>query len=136
MNPDTNSDGVQLHVIIPAATKSNAAPRELNWLLVPELGGSHVRVSARAVGGVAPPLRAFWEPTTRGYSVRMAVDLSPLGADVTKSLKLGVVVNEVTPDRERRRGQLVLGGRSGDFVYLRGDRLAADDLLDFRIADD
>jgi len=135
-NPDTNSDGVQLHVIIPGATKSNAALRELNWLLVPELGGSHVRVSSRAVGGVAPPLRAYWEPTTRGYSVRMAVDLSALGADVTKSLKLGVAVNEVTPDRERRRGQLVLGGRAGDFVYLRGDRLAADDLLDFRIGDD
>jgi len=39
-------------------------------------------------------------------------------------------------DRERRRGQLVMGGRAGDFVYLRGDRLAPDDLLDFRIADD
>jgi hypothetical protein len=135
-HPDTNSDGVQLHVIIPAATRSSTASRELNWLLVPELGGSHVRVSARAVGGVAPALRAHWEPTARGYSVRMAVDLSALGADVTKSLKLGVVVNEMTPDRERRRGQLVLGGRSGEFVYLRGDRLAADDLLDFRIADD
>lgn len=135
-NPDTNSDGVQLHVIVPSATPGSGAPRELDWLLVPELGGNRVRVSARAVGRAAPPLRTYWEPTTRGYSVRMTVDLSALGADVTKSLKLGVVVNEMTRDRERRRGQLVMGGRAGEFVYLRGDRLAADDLLDFRIADD
>ena len=93
-------------------------------------------MSVRAVAGVAPPLRASWERTTHGYSVRIAVDLSALGADVTKSLKLGVVVNEMTSDRERRRGQLVLGGRAGQFVYLRGDRLAADELLDFHIADD
>ena len=88
-------------------------PHELNWLLVPELGGNHVRVSVRAVGGVAPPLHASWDRTTHGYSVRIAVDLSALPADVTESLKLGVVVNEMTSDRERRRGQLVLGGRPG-----------------------
>ena len=68
--------------------------------------------------------------------VRVAIDLSSLDADIANSFKLGVAVNEMTPDRERRRGQLVMGGRAGDFVYLRGDRLAADDLLDFRIADD
>jgi hypothetical protein len=135
-HPDTNSDGVQLHLIVPAAVQEGGARRELDWLLVPELGGNDVRVSARAVGGAALPLRASWERTPRGYSVRIAIDLSPFDVDHTKSLKLGVVVNEMTPDRERRRGQLVLGGRAGEFVYLRGDRLAADDLLDFRITDD
>jgi hypothetical protein len=35
----------------------------------------------------------------------------------------------------RRRGQLVLGGAPGQFVYLRGDRLPAEDQLDFVIAD-
>jgi len=135
-HPDTNSDGVQLHLIVPAAVQEGGARRELDWLLVPELGGNDVRVSTRAVGGAALPLRASWERTPRGYSVRLAIDLSPFDVDGTKSLKLGVVVNEMTPDRERRRGQLVLGGRAGEFVYLRGDRLAADDLLDFRITDD
>ena len=35
---------------------------------------------------------------------------------------LDVVVNETAPGRERRRGQLVLCGAAGEFVYLRGDR--------------
>jgi hypothetical protein len=135
-NPDTNSDGVQLHVIVPAVLHGGGARHELDWLLVPEPDGNRVRISGRTVGGVAPNLHASWARTPRGYSVRIAVDLSPLGADAAKSLKLGVVVNEMTPDRERRRGQLVLGGDTSEFVYLRGDRLAADDLLDFRIADD
>jgi hypothetical protein len=104
--------------------------------LVPELDGNRVRVTARAGGGAAAPLHASWERTPRGYSVRIALERSALGADATKAFKLGVAVNEMTPDRERRRGQLVMGGRAGDFVYLRGDRLAPDDLLDFRIADD
>ena len=135
-HPDTNSDGVQLHVHVPGARDGGGAPRELSWLLVPELDGNRVRVTARAGGGAAPPLHASWERTPRGYSVRIALERSALGADATKAFKLGVAVNEMTPDRERRRGQLVMGGRAGDFVYLRGDRLAPDDLLDFRIADD
>jgi len=52
-HPDTNSDGVQLHLIVPAAVQEGGARRELDWLLVPELGGNDVRVSARAVGGAA-----------------------------------------------------------------------------------
>jgi hypothetical protein len=35
---------------------------------------------------------------------------------------LDVLVNETAPGRERRRGQLVLSGARGEFVYLRGDR--------------
>jgi hypothetical protein len=46
-----------------------------------------------------------------------------------------VIVNETSPDRERRRGQLVLGGSEGQFVYLRGDRHSAEDQLAFVIGD-
>jgi hypothetical protein len=66
--------------------------------------------------------------------MRIAVPLADLGVDDSNPFKLGVVVNDMAAGRERRRGQLVLGGRSGEFVYLRGDRLAADELLDVLIA--
>jgi len=33
-----------------------------------------------------------------------------------------LIVNETTPQRERRRGQIVLSGARGEFVYLQGDR--------------
>jgi hypothetical protein len=33
-----------------------------------------------------------------------------------------LIVNETAPGRERRRGQLVLSGARGEFVYLQGDR--------------
>jgi hypothetical protein len=39
------------------------------------------------------------------------------------------------PGRERRRGQLVLGGALGEFVYLRGDREGQDRLPVFTVAD-
>jgi len=32
------------------------------------------------------------------------------------------VINECPPDRERRRGQLVMSGANGEFGYLRGAR--------------
>jgi len=48
---------------------------------------------------------------------------------------LDVVVNEKPADRERRRGQLVLSGARGEFVYLRGDRHDKERLLPLRIDD-
>jgi hypothetical protein len=41
----------------------------------------------------------------------------------------------MAPDRERRRGQLVLGGGPGEFVYLRGDRLPPEAHLEVVIGD-
>ena len=131
-HPDTNSDGIQLHVITPASRGHSS--RELNWLIVPEPESGEARVAARATVGTAPPLRTSTSRTPDGYSIRIAVSLGDLALDISEPFKLGVVVNDMARDRERRRGQLVLGGRPGEFVYLRGDRLAADDLLDFLIA--
>ena len=66
------------------------------------------------------------------------VELSParhLVRDLPAALGLDVLVNETAPDRERRRGQLVLSGARGEFVYLRGDRHDPARMLWFRFPD-
>jgi hypothetical protein len=44
-----------------------------------------------------------------------------------------VLVNESAPGRDRRRGQLVLSGARGEFVYLRADRHERERLLRFAV---
>ena len=48
---------------------------------------------------------------------------------------LNVVINEISRDRERRRGQLVATGATGEWVYLRGDREDPHRMLAFAIVD-
>ena len=98
-------------------------------------GTNRVRTTSRAAGANAPELRASWHATERGYAIVAAVPRTALTTP-DRSFRLGVVVNETSPDRERRRGQLVLGGGEGEFVYLRGDRLPADRHLAFVLADE
>jgi hypothetical protein len=57
-------------------------------------------------------------------------------SSATRELAADVIVNETSPDRVRRRGQLVLSGADGEFVYLRGDRHDPERLLRFSLADD
>jgi hypothetical protein len=132
-NPDTNSDGVQLHVIVPASAKARSS--EFTWVMVPEAGTDRVRITSRAAGAIAPELRASWHVTERGYTIVAALPRAALTTP-DRAFRLGLVVNETSPDRERRRGQLVLGGGGGEFVYLRGDRLPAEGHLAFVLADD
>jgi hypothetical protein len=65
--------------------------------------------------------------------VDFAIPLEALGTGPAYSVALDVIVNEMGPDRERRRGQLVLSGGAGEFVYLKGDRQSADRLLQFHV---
>jgi hypothetical protein len=62
---------------------------------------------------------ASWEPTADGYRLRATVAVEEQAAN---HFAVDVLVNEKPPGRERRRGQLVLSGARGEFVYLRGDR--------------
>jgi hypothetical protein len=133
---DTNSDGVQLHLIVTAAEGDDGAAREYGWLLVPESDSSRVRVTRRTGGAIAPEVRASWSRTETGYRVECALPLALLGAGAPRPFLLDVIVNDMSPERERRRGQLVLGGAVGEFVYLRGDRHVADRHLAFVIAND
>lgn len=126
-SPDINGDGVQLYFV-----ESSLAAA---WVLVPEVGGAEeAAVRARLIEGWnrPRPLRAAWRRTEEGYSIRVRINAFPPGVD-QREFALGVVVNEKPAGRERRRGQLVLGGKPGEFVYLRGDREDQSELLRFTI---
>ena len=119
---DINGDGVQLFV---RWRDTRAA-----WLLVPEPESSVVR-SRRIEGWNAPhDVAARWERSSTGYRIFISLpaDTPPYGFDV--------IVNEMPRGRERRRGQLVLSGGAGEFVYLRGDRHEPERLITLRISDD
>ena len=121
-NPDINSDGVQIHL----ATAEADSPAS-RWLLVPE-GQGGIRMTASPE---APPMDAAWERTATGYAVRCAITLTPVMRE--GGFDLDVIVNEMSPDRERRRGQLVLGGALGEWIYLQGDRHARDRFVPFAL---
>ncbi len=105
-----HGDGVQLYV--------EAGERSGGWLLVPVSGSSEV--SMRVAEGWSAELRprATWYATGDGYHLDVELSVS---ADAVP-LALDVLVNVSGPDRARRRGQLVLSGAPGEFVYLRSDR--------------
>jgi hypothetical protein len=121
-HPDINSDGVQLH----AALADDLAPHV--WLLVPEPPTGRVRVTPRTPG--APPVDATWSPAPGGWRLRCAVPLPPRGETAGGvALSLALAVNEIPATRDRRRGQLVLGGAAPGYLYLQGDRLDPVDYL-------
>jgi hypothetical protein len=66
-----------------------------------------------------------WQATGTGYSLTLRIalpDWSPRGGE---TLGFDFIVNEMHPDRLRRAGQLAWSG-GGGWVYLRGDRQAAE----------
>jgi len=132
---DINSDGAQIHLVVPGSLPESVLPVELTYVLVPEPGGSDVRITARSSGPPGPAPAVSWHPTATGYAMRCSIALAALGLQPGTRFGVGVIVNDMTPSRERRRGQLVLAEPDGEFVYLRGDRLPAARHLPFMIAD-
>jgi hypothetical protein len=120
--PDINGDGVELFV--------RWREGRAGWVLVPETESNNVRI--RRVDGWNMPqdVEARWERSSTGYRVFVSLpaDTPPYGFDV--------LINEMPRGRERRRGQLVLSGAAGEFVYLRGDRHEVERLVTLRISDD
>ncbi|HLB09051.1 MAG TPA: hypothetical protein VK617_05935, partial [Gemmatimonadaceae bacterium] len=88
------------------------------WLAIPASDFSNTRVRRISGSSDAPALTAVARETTDGYEIRFAVPRAALCAEVS----IDILVNEMSPGRQRRRGQLVLSGARGDRVYLRGDR--------------
>ena len=127
-DPDINSDGVQLYLYLPDSHAHGS------WLLVPE-GAETVRITAREAGGTVPALAANWRLTPDGYRVRCSFPRGARGLGIDRHFMLNVVINEISADRERRRGQLVATGAHDEWVYLRGDREDPRRLIAFEIVD-
>jgi hypothetical protein len=49
---------------------------------------------------------------------------------------LDLIVNEISSERARRRGQLVLSGSANEWIYLRGDRQDRERFLGFALETD
>ncbi|MCC7053445.1 MAG: heparinase II/III family protein [Gemmatimonadaceae bacterium] len=110
---DVNSDGVQLHwrSLVDGITWNGA-------LAVP--AGDMVRLTA--VHGNLDGLEAAWSLEGSTVQVVFSLPCPPSAPEFS----FCVCVNDCPPGRERRRGQLVLGGREGETAYLRGARQPPD----------
>jgi hypothetical protein len=124
---DIHGDGVQLYVRMPGDASGDVGA----WVLVPESAPPLVRVRVVAGASARETLQARWRLDALGYTVRCRIPLPPDSPATTQPGAIDVIVNETAPGRERRRGQLVLSGAEGEWVYLRGDRQPANRMLTF-----
>jgi hypothetical protein len=120
---DVNGAGIQLYLRTDEASAG--------YVLVPNLVDA--TVNARPIGGWGSeiPVEATWTAIDNGYVVEIHV----LGVSSGTVIDVDLIVNEKPTGRERRRGQLVLSGGSGEFVYLRGDRHDPDRLIPMLLTD-
>lgn len=116
-----HGDGVQLYV--------DTGDRAAGWLLVPRDGGEEVGRRVAEGWPDSLPIDASWRASKEGYVLTVEVTL-PSGLE---EVGVDVLVNEIAPGRTRRRGQLVLSGARGEFVYLRSDRHDRERLLRFTL---
>ncbi|MBI2795186.1 MAG: heparinase II/III family protein [Gemmatimonadetes bacterium] len=121
--PDVNSDGVQLHLSAPERGLVMAS-----WLLVPDDDGS-VRFTPGGAAERDLSLTATFTRDDDGWAI--AASWPRTGPLAGPGFRLDVLVNDISAERERRRGQLVLSGARGDRAYLAGDRQPADRYLPF-----
>lgn len=128
-HPDINSDGIQLHL---ARGGAGTDARSCAWLLVPDVSEPSVRVTPRSTEAAAIPVAASWRRVPEGYQLLLRF---PHAACEGRTCRLDLVANDMAPDRERRRGQLVLSGARGEWVYLRGDRQDPARYLSFLLPD-
>jgi hypothetical protein len=109
---DTMGAGLQLYLRTPDGSGA--------WTLIPDSAGDAVRVRTIAGWGALAEPHARWRERGAGYEMRVEIPLLETGAEYP--IDVDIIVNETTSERARRRGQLVLSGGQGEFVYLRGDR--------------
>jgi hypothetical protein len=150
-----NGDILDVHVVVPRSDRTfvpagalnlyDNEPAEINGdsvqlylktgqgllaaLLVPVADSDEVRLRAIEGWMLPPELVAEWQRAGEGYEMRVEVPCAspPVGIDL--------VVNEMPQGRRRRRGQLVLSGAAGEWVYLRGDRHDEWRLIPIEVSD-
>jgi hypothetical protein len=126
-HPDTMGAGVQLYL--------RSEDRCGAWSLVPEPEAPDhaVRVRNIEVPRGFESLKATWRAREEDYVIVATVPMPP-GVLEGRPFDMDIYVNETIAGRSRRRGQLVLSGARGEWVYLRGDRHAPDRWRSFRFA--
>jgi hypothetical protein len=117
---DIHGAGIQLYLARGGTTAG--------YMIVPEHDGNSIRIRPIDGWGASIPISGSWSPTSDGYHVQIDVEESLAGGP---GLGIDVVINEKPAGRERRRGQLVMTGARGEFVYLRGDRHDLGRLITF-----
>jgi hypothetical protein len=126
---DINGHGVQLYLRTPHGSGA--------WMIVPESGSPAARVRPIGGWGALELEEARWERTADGFAMQLRVGLPSLPANGKHDeypFMLDLVVNETVPGRGRRRGQLILSGARGEFIYLKGDRHNPSRMLMFTVA--
>jgi hypothetical protein len=124
---DINYPGAQLYVLTPGNGGA--------WLIRPKAGerGAYTR---RLPGwGDVDLALSTGDLGAFRYDLHAHIALPPDAAQAEYPVALDVLVNDAPTGRERRRGQLVLSGARGEFVYLRGDRHDPGRLLHILITD-
>ena len=119
-HPDTNSDGVQIHLKAPGHGDRTLFA---SWLMVPVPGSPAVRISGRDDASHVP-LKATWRRTSTAWQLLARIPRASLGPP-DAAIGLDVIVNEMPRNRERRRGQLAMSATTPGWAYLRGDRQEA-----------
>jgi hypothetical protein len=105
---DVNSDGAQLH------WRSAVTGQWNSVLAVP--AGKSVRLTL--INGSLDRLTAKYIVLPDGFIIRFRLPWP----DTLREFVVDACINECPPDRERRRGQLVMSGARGAFAYLLGAR--------------
>lgn len=118
---DTNADGIQWYI-----GDDESAAWVAGGLIVP-IGVGNVRATSLvAASHLSPDVE--WQETAAGWAIRLRWRREQLPRARDGRLLFDVILNERSPERERRRGQLVLSG-GGGFGYVRGDRHEASRAL-------
>ncbi|MBL0173116.1 MAG: heparinase II/III family protein [Gemmatimonadaceae bacterium] len=120
--PYVNADGLQWYMARADVPASPARGWHAAALHVPSADPAlRALGTAIRIAGSVESVQASWREMPEGWAMRLRWDRATLPLDADGALFFELVINERPPDRERRRGQLVLSG-GGGFGYLMGDR--------------